>query len=418
MLGKVTIASKTLEAAYRSDANYVLSLAPALFVVGMLIEVSAHWQNGSAILFWSHSVFALFSLALLVWLKLRTKKLAKPELGLMVIWACMFGSVLAHFAVYYPDELEPTLLVLSLSVVATGALILPTVTGSSALALSIAILLMAFALSHPDDFFQKISIPLLASVIALLAFLARRWAIRQTLLKQSLDQKLQEKEAKLQTANEVAEMAIRLSAGLSHHFNNRLQSVMLGASGAKSLIDDDHPASEHLAVVLEAAKHGADITKHLIKYARQTPLNKTNVSARAFLNEINFDADLTHPARLNASADEGFITADITQLAIALQELVYNADRAIETGDGRIELKINTSSGHSTNITVTDNGKGIPDSIIQTLTEPFVTTNPVNRLGLGLTFVQQVVLRHGGSISFAPSTAGGTKVEISIPVTD
>lgn len=410
--------SESLETAYRSDASYILSLAPALFIVGMIIELSAHWRSGHAILIWSHLLFAITSLGLLVGLKLRKTALPKPEFGLLVIWACMFGSVFAHFAVRYPHELESTLLVLSLSVVATGALILPTVAGYFAFTLSVGILITAFAISNPDEFFEKISIPLLASVIALLAFLARRWAIRQTIQKQQLDHLLQEKEAKLQTANEVAEMAIRLSAGLSHHFNNRLQSVMLGASGAKSLIGDEHPASKHLSLVLEAAQRGTDITKHLINYAQQTPLNRTRVSAQAFLNEINLEAELSDQTRLKSSVDDGFIYADIAQLAIVLQELVTNADRAIGTTGGSIELNLRTSPDASTHITVIDDGIGIPDSIANSLTDPFVTSSPVTQLGLGLTFAQQVVLRHGGQISFSRSSTGGTKVELYFPVGD
>jgi two-component system, NtrC family, nitrogen regulation sensor histidine kinase GlnL len=58
-------------------------------------------------------------------------------------------------------------------------------------------------------------------------------------------------------------------------------------------------------------------------------------------------------------------------------------------------------------ISVHDNGKGVPEEIAPHIFEPFVTTKPQGR-GLGLALVAKVVRDHGGTVECQPRRRGTT----------
>ncbi len=62
-------------------------------------------------------------------------------------------------------------------------------------------------------------------------------------------------------------------------------------------------------------------------------------------------------------------------------------------------------------LTVTDNGMGFADSVLQRAFEPYVTTKP-RGTGLGLAIVKKIVEEHGGRIELANRPEGGAFVSI------
>jgi len=102
------------------------------------------------------------------------------------------------------------------------------------------------------------------------------------------------------------------------------------------------------------------------------------------------------------------------QLEVALINLVVNAIHAM---DGEGELRVATClRGAEVEISVADDGPGIPSEIQSSLFEPFVTTKPEGKgTGLGLSTVLMVAERHGGRIEFTTAPAKGTTFRLTLP---
>jgi signal transduction histidine kinase len=67
-------------------------------------------------------------------------------------------------------------------------------------------------------------------------------------------------------------------------------------------------------------------------------------------------------------------------------------------------------------ITVSDTGTGIPESVRERLFEPFVTTKPEGQgTGLGLSTVLMVAERHGGTIDYTTQPGRGTSFRLRLP---
>jgi len=67
-------------------------------------------------------------------------------------------------------------------------------------------------------------------------------------------------------------------------------------------------------------------------------------------------------------------------------------------------------------VTVEDNGPGIPAEVLPEIFEAFVTTRLDARgTGLGLTVAEGIVSQHGGAISASNRAAGGACLEVLLP---
>ncbi|MGB5105305.1 MAG: ATP-binding protein [Candidatus Zixiibacteriota bacterium] len=106
------------------------------------------------------------------------------------------------------------------------------------------------------------------------------------------------------------------------------------------------------------------------------------------------------------------IVIDRLKIWRALSNLIINAKDAMPNG-GDIRLRLIAQSDQVI-FKVEDNGQGIPESIRDTIFNPFVTHGKSRGTGLGLAIVRDIVQAHSGTIEFI-TDATGTTFSISLP---
>lgn len=118
--------------------------------------------------------------------------------------------------------------------------------------------------------------------------------------------------------------------------------------------------------------------------------------------------------------DLPLITADAGRLRQVLNNLLINAqDALVNTEAPAIVLTTRTvdQRGNSyVELTVRDNGPGIPEDMIGKLFEPYVTSKEKGT-GLGLPIVKRIVEEHGGGI-WVDSRQDGTLTTIRLPLSN
>ena len=68
-------------------------------------------------------------------------------------------------------------------------------------------------------------------------------------------------------------------------------------------------------------------------------------------------------------------------------------------------------------ISVRDNGPGIPKSVLDKIFQPFFTTKPTGQgTGLGLSLSYDIVKAHGGQLAVETKEGEGTTFTIQLPV--
>jgi PAS domain S-box-containing protein len=225
----------------------------------------------------------------------------------------------------------------------------------------------------------------------------------------------------------------QLTGGVAHDFNNIL-TVITGTIGILEEAVADRPELVSIAKLIdEAADRGANLTKHLLAFARKQPLQPAEVDVNRLMLEA---AKLLHPTlgeQIEITpllADDAWTAlVDPNQLTTAILNLALNARDAMPHGGklaletGNIYLDENYASMHSevaagnyVMIAVSDSGSGIPAALLERVFDPFFTTKEVGKgTGLGLSMVFGFVKQSGGHIKIYSEEGHGTSVKMYLP---
>ncbi|WP_084030374.1 PAS domain S-box protein [Bradyrhizobium paxllaeri] len=225
----------------------------------------------------------------------------------------------------------------------------------------------------------------------------------------------------------------QLTGGVAHDFNNIL-TVITGTIG---ILEEAVAGQPQLAAVAklidEAADRGANLTKHLLAFARKQPLQPREIDVNALVLEA---AKLLHPTlgehieitpllaedAWTALADPNQLTTAVLNLAINARDAMPNGGKlAFETSnvfldENYADLHNEVAPGHYVMIAVSDTGSGIPPALLERVFEPFFTTKEVGRgTGLGLSMVFGFVKQSGGHVKIYSEEGHGTSVKIYLP---
>jgi two-component system nitrogen regulation sensor histidine kinase NtrY len=112
------------------------------------------------------------------------------------------------------------------------------------------------------------------------------------------------------------------------------------------------------------------------------------------------------------------LLCDRRLLAQAVTNLVKNASEAIDSAfeadpsrseKGHVVIKVR-SKGDRLQISVIDNGCGLPKENRQRLVEPYMTTR-AKGTGLGLAIVHRITEQHGGTLQLADAPKRGDRIQ-------
>ena len=240
---------------------------------------------------------------------------------------------------------------------------------------------------------------------------AKKTPIRTALAPASQDLRRLE-QAKLEAMKELA-------YGASHEINNPLANI---ATRAQTLLklESDPEKRRMLAAIHAQAMRAHEMIADLMLFARPPELVKTAIDLRGLVERVAAEMASSASAQGTQLVCENsqqpiVLSADATQLAIALRALVQNSLEALGR-EGRIELTLSADVS-AISITVSDDGPGIPPEIRPHIFEPFYSGREAGRgLGFGLSKCWRIVTSHGGGIDLLPATPAWKSIfRISLP---
>lgn len=220
----------------------------------------------------------------------------------------------------------------------------------------------------------------------------------------------------------------QLTGGLAHDFNNLL-TIVLGSAEVLSEALGDTPELKDLAdMTLAAADRGAELTNHLLAFARRQALKPETLDPAGLASGVQKLLRRTLPGdirlEMKLQPDVGAIEADRGQMEVALLNLVINARDAMPRG-GTVTITVgdhqpeDTASGGTVAITVTDDGVGMSEETLARAFEPFYTTKPIGAgSGLGLSMVHGFVHQSGGEVRMRSRPGGGCSITLLFPRSD
>jgi len=213
-----------------------------------------------------------------------------------------------------------------------------------------------------------------------------------------------------------------LAAGVAHEINNPLTSV-LGYSDIVLRSKLPKKYREDLQTIYDQAKRAAKIVQNLVFFARRSGTDKQYLDVNSILSRAlemkSYDFKVNNIQVITRLSPEIRKTmADEHQLVQVILNLLTNAEQAIYKARGKGRIDVRTASlGSSIEITIKDDGPGIPQEHLQKIFEPFFTTKGVGQgTGLGLSISYGIVKSHGGEIWVESVEEQGTTFHITLPV--
>jgi len=226
-------------------------------------------------------------------------------------------------------------------------------------------------------------------------------------------------------------VAGEMASGVAHEFNNILGAV-LGRAQLLSRAVEDHTIEPEqlrhgLAVIERVAEDGGETVRRLRLFGRtgqQTAVESVD------LDVVVRDAvEFTRPRWSNEALASGrAIDVDIDmapglwsegrphELREVFTNLLLNAADAMPDG-GTIRVH-GRRSGCCAVVAIEDDGTGMSDETRRRLFEPFFTTKGESGTGLGMSVAYGIVRRHEGTIEATSRASQGTRVEVTLPITD
>lgn len=222
-----------------------------------------------------------------------------------------------------------------------------------------------------------------------------------------------------------------LAGGVAHDFNNILTGIRCSAELTLDHVPAEWELRDILSNILELSDRGAGLTKQLLAFSRQQPLQPRILHfqdlIRKTLQLLNrvIGADIRVEFRSGAVDDR--IRGDSGQLEQVIVNMAINARDAMPNG-GHLILETSNSvqkqdigpdlpAGDYLVLTVRDTGEGIDPGNLPHIFEPFFTTkHPGQGTGLGLAMVYGIIRQHRGEITAESVPGEGTCFEVRLPL--
>jgi PAS domain S-box-containing protein len=239
-------------------------------------------------------------------------------------------------------------------------------------------------------------------------------------------------EAQLRQAQKMESVG-QLTGGIAHDFNNIL-TVITGTIEILAEGVRDRPNLAAIAKMIdEAAERGADLTRHLLAFARLQPLQPREIDVNALVVTAGKLLRPTLGEHIEIepmlAEDPWLAFVDPSQLTTAILNLALNARDAMPRGGKLIIETLNSTldesyagqhsdvkPGQYILIAISDTGIGIPAELLDKVFEPFFTTKELGRgTGLGLSMVYGFVKQSGGHIKVYSEKGHGTTIKLYLP---
>ena len=225
-----------------------------------------------------------------------------------------------------------------------------------------------------------------------------------------------------------------MAAAIAHEVKNPLAGIEVMAGILKRQLAESPDAQGILSDIIKEAKMANVIVQEVLAFVRPIRLQVEDIALadviRDAMSMADSHASLKGDVEVRVDVPEALrpIQGDPHQLRQIFTNLLVNAFEAMGGAgtvviaavaiDGEEEpgpAAADHGAGPTIQITVSDDGPGIPAEVMDRIFSPFFTTKPQGS-GLGLAIVRKIVDAHDGRIDVSGRETGGTVFRVTLPV--
>ncbi|MBN1204580.1 MAG: PAS domain-containing protein [Myxococcaceae bacterium] len=215
-----------------------------------------------------------------------------------------------------------------------------------------------------------------------------------------------------------------LIAGLCHELNNPMAAMRMSIEAMSRYALGPEEQRATLEVIDRQSRRCASLLKELIEFSSRPAAVRGPCEVGAVVEQV---IQLAQPelaqrgVRLEhrlSGAEPPWVHVHAAEMERALFNVLKNAlESSPPEGTVTIEARALEQKGaQGVEVTVSDNGPGIPAELLPRVIEPFFTTKPPGEgVGLGLSLTQRFIESHGGTLNIDSQIGHGTTVRLWLP---
>lgn len=210
----------------------------------------------------------------------------------------------------------------------------------------------------------------------------------------------------------------RFLMSVSHELRTPLTAIEGHAQAMQEgLADDPESRERSLAVIYREAHRLERLVDDIIDLARLRSNRFNTVTELVQLERLGehlleiFEELVHEDLEVSGTFDEAEFYSDGQRILQIVRNLVNNALRHAET---YVRVR-GTRHGGTVELTVSNDGKVIPDEMIERIFDPFVGDKREGGMGLGLTISRELAWALGGNLQAVPDAKGAT-FKLTLPI--
>lgn len=230
---------------------------------------------------------------------------------------------------------------------------------------------------------------------------------------------LQQTQRQLLEAERLATIG-RMASSISHDLRHQLTAIVANSEFLAERNLDRQQSEEIYQEIRDAVNRMTELIDSLLEFSKpRRTLSLTYGSIEEALQRAIRSVQ-RHPFVHNVNISlachgnsQGWF--DSGRMERVFCNVLLNACQAVPPDSGEIAVVVREEP-QGVEVTIRDNGAGIPAPLRDKIFEPFVSYGKENGTGLGLTIAHKILEEHGGSIALQGSSSAGTTFQLRIPL--
>ena len=250
---------------------------------------------------------------------------------------------------------------------------------------------------------------------------------------QELCKDFEEMRVKLKLANEEKLEADRQNRELISNISHDLKTPITAVKGyvegiMDGVADTPEKMDRYIRTIYNKANEMDRLINELTFYSKintnRIPYNFNKVNVREYFEDAAEELEYDLTAKnvefeyQNAVAPEVMVIADVEQMRRVINNIVGNSVKYMDKEEKKISLHIR-DAGDEIEVSITDNGKGIPSKDIGNIFNRFYRADTSRNSGqggsgIGLSIVKKIMEDHGGRVWAESKEGEGTTMTFSL----